>query len=181
MRNQEITSGAAAGLLWTVMFFGSMTGLSKAFVAEYERGTYLYLQISASSVAIYFGKLIFNFFMSLALNFFAVLLFFLFNDSIKLIRPSEFLLLILLGSLAIASATTIISAIIAKANSKNALFPVLSFPILLPLIILAIELTKHCLSQSANLNAGVFFQMIFAYSGMMIVGSYFLFDTVWKD
>ncbi len=50
----------AAGVLWIVMFFGAMTGLSKSFVSEEERGTSLYLKLVADSGAIYFGKLVFN-------------------------------------------------------------------------------------------------------------------------
>lgn len=180
-RGEQLSDSIAAGLLWTIMFFGAMTSLSKSFVSEYERETMLYLTLSTNSSAIYFGKLLFNIILSIALNYLAVLLFFIFNDDVEIVRFGELILLIFLGSLALAGSTTIISAIISKAQSKNALFPVLSFPVLIPAIILGIELTKHCLSQSANINAISYYNMLLAYTGLMITGSYYLFDIIRKD
>ncbi|PKL84637.1 MAG: ABC transporter permease [Ignavibacteriae bacterium HGW-Ignavibacteriae-1] len=178
---ETITPMIAAGILWVIMFFASMTGLSKVFVSEEERGTYILLQLSSTPYAIYFGKLLFNILLSASLNFFAVLLFFLFLGDIEVKNLTLFTATIVVGSIAVASATTIISALIAKANSKNALFPVLSFPILLPIIILGVGLTKMSFEGVAFADAMKDLQMIIAYSGLMIVTSFFLFDFVNKD
>ncbi|MBE2189456.1 MAG: heme exporter protein CcmB [Desulfobulbaceae bacterium] len=178
---ETITPMIAAGILWVIMFFASMTGLSKVFVSEEERGTYILLQLSSTPYAIYFGKLLFNVLLSASLNFFAVVLFFLFLGDIEVKNLTLFISTIAIGSLSVASATTIISALIAKANSKNALFPVLSFPILLPIIILGVGLTKMSFEGIAFEDAMKDLQMMVAYSGLMIVASYFLFDFVNKD
>jgi heme exporter protein B len=171
----------AAGILWIVMFFGAMTGLSKSFVSEEERGTSLYLKLVVGSSAIFFGKLMFNIILSIALNVVAVFLFFMFIGNINLTGPGIFIASILMGSIAIAASTTIISALIAKANSKNALFPVLSFPIILPVIILGIQTTIQSFTGANFEEARNDFQMLFAYSGLMVVASYFLFDFVWQE
>lgn len=171
----------AAGILWVVMFFGAMTGLSKSFVSEEERGTSLYLKLVVGSSAIYFGKLMFNIILSIALNVVAVFLFFMFIGNINLTGPLIFMVSILMGSIAIAASTTIISALIAKANSKNALFPVLSFPIILPVILLGIQTTIQSFTGATFAEARNDFQMLFAYSGLMVLASYFLFDFVWQE
>lgn len=171
----------AGGILWIVMFFGAMSGLSKSFVSEEERGTSLYLKLVTDSASIYFGKLIFNILLCISLNFIAVLLFFMFVGNISVNSPLIFILSILIGSIAIAASTTIISALIAKANSKNALFPVLSFPIILPVIILGIQTTVMSFGKTSFSDVQNDFQMLFAYSGLMVVASYFLFDYVWKE
>lgn len=178
---EKINESIASGIIWIIMFFGAMTGLSKSFVSEEERGTYLMLQITSNPTAIYFGKLIFNILLSLALNFFGVFLFFIFISSVEILNFLTFFIIIFTGSIAIAGATTIISALIAKANTKNALFPVLSFPILLPIIILGIIVTNQSflgvdISKSQN-----DIQLIIAYTGIMITASYFLFDFVWRE
>lgn len=171
----------AAGILWIVMFFGAMTGLSKSFVSEEERGTSLYLKLIAGSSSIYFGKLIFNIMLSIALNTVAVLLFFMFIGNITVTSTAIFISSILMGSISVAAATTIISALIAKANSKNALFPVLSFPIILPVIILGIQTTVQSFTGADFEEAQNDFQMLFSYSGLMVLASYYLFDFVWKE
>lgn len=176
-----ITPTIAAGILWVIMFFASMTGLSKVFVSEEERGTYILLQLSCAPYSIYFGKLLFNIILSISLNLFAVLLFFLFLGDIEIKSLSVFIPTIFMGSISIASATTIISALIAKANTKNALFPVLSFPILLPIIILGVGLTKMSFEGADFSDSTKDLQMMIAYSGLMILASYYLFDFVNKD
>ncbi|MEW6653910.1 MAG: heme exporter protein CcmB, partial [Bacteroidota bacterium] len=46
--NEKITEYLTGGLLWVVIFFSAMSGLSRAFVSEEERGTTLTLQLIAS-------------------------------------------------------------------------------------------------------------------------------------
>ncbi len=180
-KGEDIQPGLAAGLLWVIMFFSSMTGLSRAFVSEEERGTGFLLQLSVSSASIYFGKLIYNILLSLLLNTVAVILFFIFITDMPIEYFGIFVAAHIFGSIGIAAASTIISAIIAKANTKGALFPVLSFPIILPLIFIGIEATKISLEGINSERAVNDLQLMFAYCGIIISLSYVLFDMVWKD
>ncbi len=180
-KGEDIQAGLAAGLLWVIMFFSSMMGLSRAFVSEEERGTSFLLHLSVSSGSIYFGKLIYNILLSLILNTIALLLFFLFITNMPIEYFGIFILSHIFGSIGIAAASTIISAIIAKANTKGALFPVLSFPIILPLIFIGIEATRIALEGRDNGHAANDIQLMIAYCGIIISLSYILFDLVWKD
>ena len=58
--NERISSALTSGLFWVVIFFTAMSGLSRAFVSEEERGTSLTLQLIASPSTIFTGKLLFN-------------------------------------------------------------------------------------------------------------------------
>jgi heme exporter protein B len=177
----SINGGMAASLLWIILFFASMTGLARSFVQEEERGTSILLKTSTPSYSVYFGKLIYNLLLSITLNLFAVILFFLFIETEPLQRTDIFIYSIIAGSFGFAAATTIISALLAKANTKGALFPILSFPVLLPLIVLCIELTKYAFMPNISLNIASNLGMITAYCGLMVTASYFLFDFVWED
>jgi heme exporter protein B len=174
-----LTNGIRSGLLWIVMFFAAMTGLSKSFVSEEERSTSLFLRVSVPGYAVYFGKLFFNMILALILNFFSVAVFFLFTSGQMPHQPDVFLLSVLLGSLGVAAASTIISAIIAKANTKNAIFPVLSFPLLLPLIYCGIESTR--LAFDSVEPATDFLVVMFAYAGAVSAFSFILFEHVWVE
>ena len=79
---EKMSDALYAGLLWVIMFFSSMTGLSKGFVREEERQTSMLLKITSKPGSVYFGKLIYNIIFSLTLNTLAVLLFFLFFGNI---------------------------------------------------------------------------------------------------
>ena len=178
---ETLSSGISSGILWVILFFGAMTGLAKGFVSEEERGTSLLLKLSATPTSVYFGKLLYNILMSLVLNTFATLLFVIFNTSLTIKMPFEFVLSIFWGSIGIAAASTIISAIIARANTRGALFPVLSFPVLLPLIVVGVDVTKITL-EGSNLSGGIGnFPLMIAYCGIIIPVSFILFEHVWRD
>ncbi len=176
----KLETETASGVLWIIMFFSAMTGLAKSFISEEERGTGLLLQISTDSASVFFGKLLFNILLALVLNAFGVALFFLFNDYLSIHFFGEFLFSMFLASVGLAGATTIISALIAKGNSKNALFPVLAFPILVPLILLGIESFRYTMDGGASGGEGNF-RLMLAYSGLIVSVSYLLFDFVWKE
>jgi heme exporter protein B len=179
-RGESIDSAQASGLLWVTFFFGSMMGLSKAFVSEEERQTSLFLKICLPGIAVYFGKLLFNIILAISINILASILFYLFIG-FSVSDISLLILVIFLGGLGIGSSSTIISAIISKADSKGAIFPILSFPVLLPLIILGIETTKMAISGSFFSDAANNLILLLSYSGILIPISFILFDFVWED
>jgi heme exporter protein B len=115
-----------AGMLWVVIFFAAMSGLARTFVSEEERGTAMTLQLLSTGSTVFFGKLLFNAVLSLSLNTVTVLLYFAFVNGFIIQTMSIFAVTILLGSVGLASAATIIAAIIARANTKGTLYPVLS-------------------------------------------------------
>jgi len=179
--NEQINEQLSAGILWIVMFFSAMTGLSRIFITEEERSTTLLLQITSPSYAVYFGKLLYNIILSIAINAFTILLFLFFLPQVAVHSLLIFIITILLSSIGLAAATTIISALISKAGTKSALFPVLAFPVLLPLIILGLGLTVSAIEGtdfSSSINS---FNMLIAYSGIVITLSFLLFDFVWRE
>ncbi|MFA6571764.1 MAG: heme exporter protein CcmB [Bacteroidota bacterium] len=178
---EKLSNGLVAGFVWIIMFFSAMTGLAKSFVSEEERGTSFLLKISTSSGAVYFGKLLYNTILSIAINSLAIMLLFLVFGSIEIKTYSIFLTNHFLGSLGLAGGTTIISAIIARAATKGALFPVLAFPIVLPLILLGIETTQMSFEGKLFSEAQTNLQLILAYCGIMITASYFLFHFIWEE
>ncbi|MAT39582.1 MAG: ABC transporter permease [Ectothiorhodospiraceae bacterium] len=169
------------GMLWIVMFFSAMSGMSRTFVAEEEKGTTMTLQLLASPSSIYAGKLLFNLLLIVCLNAVIVVLFLLTMEKFAISQPGLFWLVILLGGFGIASATTIIAAIIAKARTKGTLFPVLSFPILLPLIMAGISATKTAVMGTTWEAAIPDLQLLVSYIVVVITTSFLLFDYVWKD
>ncbi|MDT8322898.1 MAG: heme exporter protein CcmB [Bacteroidota bacterium] len=178
---ETLSPGANVGMLWVVMFFAAMSGLSRGFVAEEERGTTMTLQLLASPSAVYLGKLLFNFVLVGALNIFIVLLFLITMENFSVAQPGLFWTVMLLGSMSMASATSIIAAIIAKANTKGTLFPVLSFPVLLPLLMAGIDATRIAAEEKVWDNAWPDLQLLLSYLVVVTTVSFLLFHFVWKD
>ena len=135
--NIRITSS----LFWLVIFFSAMSGLAQVFVKEEESKTVHILKLVATPSTVLLGKLLFNLVLLLLLEIVIVPLFIIWMN-VPILNLWLFLSVLLLGSLGLACATTIIAAIVSKAHVKGALFAVLSFPILLPLLITAIHGTR---------------------------------------
>jgi heme exporter protein B len=92
-----------------------------------------------------------------------------------------FLIAFLLGNIGIAVSSTIIAAIISKASSKGTLYPVLSFPILLPLILILLELTKFAMDGNSVADSTTEILVLVSYDVIMLTASYLLFDFIWKE
>lgn len=179
--SEKITEYLTGGLLWVVIFFSAMSGLSRAFVSEEERGTTLTLQLIASPSTIYSGKLIFNLLLVFLMNIAITFLFFILFESFVINSFALFSVTFILGNIGIAVSSTIIAAIISKASSKGTLYPVLSFPILLPLILTLLELTKFAMDGDTLEESFVEIAVLVCYDVIMLTASYLLFDFIWKD
>jgi heme exporter protein B len=162
--NETITESLTGGLFWVVIFFTSMSGLARAFVSEEERGTTLTLQLIASPSTIFSGKLIFN-----------LILVFCMNVVIALLYGALFEKFVILN-FALFTIT-----IIAKAGAKGTLYPVLSFPILLPLILTCVQLTLFSIDGTGFADAQFELAIVVGYDVIMLTASYMLFDFIWKD
>ena len=55
LREEEASSEILSGMFWVVIFFTAMSGLSRIFVSEEERGTTMTLQLVASPTVVNFG------------------------------------------------------------------------------------------------------------------------------
>ncbi|MCE1188283.1 MAG: heme exporter protein CcmB [Ignavibacteria bacterium] len=179
--SEKLAQNLTGGLFWVVVFFTAMSGLSRAFVSEEERGTVMTLHLIARPTVILGGKLFFNLGLIFLMNSVTFLLFSGFFETFVFKSPDIFLLVFIFGNIGIAVAATIIAAIIAKASGKATLYPVLSFPILLPLMLIVIDLTKTSLEGTTYTDAGIELSFLACYDIVMLVISYLLFDFIWKD
>ena len=130
--NDTVSPQVLSGIFWIIVFFSTMSGLSRTFISEEERGTVMTLQLLSRPLPIFYGKLLFNIVLLAGLNILTTILFVLVLPNFAILNMSIFLVTVALGTLGLASSSTILAAIIAKANVKGTLYPVLSFPIMLP-------------------------------------------------
>ena len=178
---ERINENLTAGLFWVVVFFTAMSGLSRAFVSEEERRTNLTLQLIASPSTVFTGKLIFNLVLVFAMNIVIFILYSVVIDSFTFRNIALFIITFILGNIGLAVTSTIIAAIISKAGAKGTLYPVLSFPVLLPLILTSIQLTIFSMDGAGFGDALVELLILLCYDVVMLSVSYMLFDFIWKD
>jgi heme exporter protein B len=178
---EKVSESLTGGLFWVVIFFTAMSGLSRAFVSEEERGTSLTLQLLSAPSTVFSGKLIFNIVLVSCMNTIIALLYAALFETFVIQNFLLFLISFVLGNFGLAISSTIIAAIIAKAGAKGTLYPVLSFPILLPLILTSVQLTLFALDGTSIEKAKYELAIVVSYDVIMLTVSYLLFDFIWKD
>jgi heme exporter protein B len=170
----------SAALFWIIILFSSMSGLAHCFIKEEEAGTALALKLSVDAEPVLLGKLVFNFLLLAPMSLLLTLLFFVFTDT-QVGSLLQFILVVVLGVVSLCSATTMIAAIISRASMKGALFAVLSFPILIPLLMVLVKATGTLFEPEINGSTWEEIQFLTAYPVIMITGSFLLFRFVWHE
>jgi heme exporter protein B len=169
-----------SGLLWIAILFAAFTGLSRSFVQEEDARTAAALRLAAPPLAVYIGKLLFNLALLLVLVTVTALLSIAFLR-LRVGNAGLLAALLLAGSFGLVAATTLIAAIIAQASVKGALFAVLAFPLLVPLLVVAIRGTELALS-GFDWDRGLLpLQVLAGYTIALVTVSLFLFGSVWES
>lgn len=167
-------------LFWIIIFFSAMSGLAQVFVREEEAQTALALRLNADPDAVFLGKLIFNFSLLIVMTAVITPLFFVFTDAPEA-GALNFLIILALGVIDLCAATTLVAAIIAKASVKGALFAVLSFPILMPMLIALTLASDKILAGGSLSEVSGHLQFLTAYAIVMLTASVMLFKYVWQE
>ncbi len=169
-----------AALFWIVMFFSAVSGLAQVFIREEETGTALALKLAAPADPVFVGKLLFNFCLLSLMTVIITPLFFIFTDA-PTDNWASFVVVLVLGVLGLCGATTLVAAIIAKAAVKGALFAVLSFPVLVPLLLTVVKATQKVFDGRGIGEILTELQFLVAFAVVMVVGSVLLFKFVWQE
>ncbi|HSV95975.1 MAG TPA: heme exporter protein CcmB [Spirochaetota bacterium] len=166
-----------AMLFWIILFFSAMNGLAHVFTREEEEGTALFLRVTSPAAAVYTAKLVFNtaviFIIAAVIS--PLYVFFL---NVDIAAPAAFAAATCAGSLAIASSTTVLAAIVARAGGRGSLFTIISFPVVLPPLWVAVGATRTSIAGSASAEGVVF---LLAFSGALVAVSYMLFGHIWIE
>ena len=179
LRQNLITPLVWSALLWVTILFSSINTIAKSFIGE-KKGQDIYFYSLLSSESIILSKLIYNFFLCLLLSIVAVLLFVIF-----LSYPIEsnwvFFFTILLSSWGFSSSLTLLSGIASKANNSHVLMTVLSFPIVISILLLAIKVTKNCIDGLENSVSYDELITLVAINCLVTAVSYLLFPYIWRS
>jgi heme exporter protein B len=163
-------------LLWVILLFSAAAGLPRAFVQEEETQTAMALRLAATPSALFCGKLLYGLTLTLALEALVTPVF-VAMTSLDVKSPLLLAAVLAAGGYGLAAGSTLVAAIIAQARSKGTLFSVLAFPVLLPLLLIAVELTRHAVAGDP---ADVALLQLLLYDGSVTVAGFMLFPVVWN-
>jgi heme exporter protein B len=167
-------------LFWIIMLFASINGVSKSFLQE-TKGRQLYSYILASPSAILISKTVYNVLLMLLLTTIALGFYLLVFDTFSPPDLLMYYVAVILGSISFSTVFTMVSAIASKAGNGGMLMAILSFPIIIPVLILLIKLAKNAVDGLPWENSWDDIGMVLVVNVLVVSVSLLLFPYLWRD
>jgi len=166
-------------LYWIIILFASINAVAKTFISENkQRQFYYYSMVSPQAIII--AKALYN---AVFLCLLSVICYFIYSAFIGNIVQdvAYFFIAALLGSFGFGILLSMVSAIASKAGNNLSLMAVLSFPLLIPLLITLIKLSKNAVDGLDRSLSNPLILIVIAINILVLSLMYILFPYVWKD
>ncbi len=171
-----------AGILWVAFIFSGLTGLSRSFSAERDRGTLQGLILCpVTPWTIYLAKLAGVFLFTTVMEIITIFIMtILYNTSvIPFILPLG--IIIFLGTLGFTAIGTIFSAISATTKARDVLLSILFFPISVPVVISSVKATGIILNGRSFQMVLPWLKILIAFDLIFLLVSYLTFEYILEE
>jgi len=170
----------APGILWVALTFAGVLSLNRTFAMEREKGCLEGLMLCpVSRDVLYWGKMIASFILMLAIEIIVTPIFLVLYD-LPLFVP-ELILITTLTTLGFVSVGTLFSALTVNIRARDIMLPILFFPIVVPVIIAAVEATQIALDGKPFSDMASWLQIMGAFDAIFLVISAFTFEFVIEE
>lgn len=164
---------------WIVLLFASVSAVAKSFVSE-SSGRQLYYYGIVSAQQLILSKLVYNAVLTTLLALLCLLTYSLFLG-FPVQHTGHFLAIVILGATGFSSTFTVLSSIASKSGNGNLLMPVLSFPVIIPLLLVAIKASKKAVDGIDISLITKDLLVLIALNALISALAYVLFPFLWKD
>lgn len=165
-------------LFWIIMMFSAVNAVAKSFMQE-RYGQVIYYYTLASPESIILAKIFYNALLMLLLAFLGYAFY-----ALVLGNPIQdhglFIAVLVLGALGFSGTLTMVSGIASKAGNSATLMAVLGFPIVIPMLLMIIRISKNAidgLDRSVSTNSLL---VLLAMNAIVMTLSYMLFPYLWR-
>lgn len=165
------------GIIWVAFIFAGILGLNRSFLSEKNNDCIMGLILCAADKGIiYLGKMLSNLIFMLIMEAVTLpLLFILFDYRLK--GPVIFLLLaVFLGTWGFIAIGTFLAALAVNTRNSEILLPVILFPLIVPVLIAAVQATGVILGGGAWAEWSTWFKIMAAFDVIFTVVPWLLFD-----
>jgi heme exporter protein B len=166
-------------LFWIIILFTAVNATSKSFSTE-SRGRLLYTYTLASAQAIILARILYNMLLLLLITLIGYAIYSLLIGNLVQDHP-YFLLGLVLGSTGFSSILTLVAAIAAKTRQNSTLMAILSFPVVIPMLIVLIRFSKNAVDGLAHSVQQPYIIALVAINLIVIALAWLLFPFLWKE
>jgi heme exporter protein B len=176
---QQITS-LAPGILWVTYAFAGVLAMNRTFMREREQGGLEGLLLTpVSRDAIFLGKAMASFIFMLLVEVVLLPVFAVFLGFSVL--SWTLAVTIVLATLGFAVVGTLFSAIAVQTRSRELMLPVLFFPVILPVIIGAVQLTTVAVGGQTSVGLNRWLPLLGIFDALFLVICPWVFSVVMEE
>lgn len=166
-------------LFWIILLFAGVNAVAKSFLHE-STGLMTYYYTIASGQSIIASKIIYYSLLMVLLGlvgfgFYGLIL----GNPVQ--NSALFVINIILGSIGMATTLSLVSSIAAKAQNNQSLLAILGLPLLIPILLMSIKISKNALDGlewSASFNEIV---VIGSIDAIVCALAIILFPYIWRS
>lgn len=178
----EAIDDAAPGILWVALLFPGIIQLNRSFQSEREEGTLNAIILApVDRGVLFFGKALANWIFLILIDLFILGIFFIFYDVGFSSRLFWLYLLMLLAGVTFSAVGTLFAAMVSGIRTRDVLLPILLFPIMVPVIIGAVNGTREVLNSSEMEFFGLWLRLLVGCAVIFTAGCYLVFEYVIGD
>lgn len=166
-------------LLWIVLTFAAITSSTRLFILENQRRQ-MYLYTIANPRDVILARSLYQGISFMILSVVCFVLFSLFLGG-RDMNLSFFLVTLLLGAFGMASVLTVTSSIAAKGKNASVLASILGLPLLLPIVLLVIQLSRSALANTLMADNWKNLVALGSMNILVYALAYLLFPYLWRD
>lgn len=166
-------------LFWVIFMFITVTISGKSFMQE-TKGKALYNYLYYNPRHFILSKIIYNMVLTTVLS---LLTFFFYSWFVGSMVDDLFMFLVALifSSSAFSGVLSLMSAISSKTNNNMSLMAILSFPVLMPLLLVSVKLSKHAIDGLGWAVSSNYLLILIMLNFVVIALATLLFSYLWRE
>ena len=183
LRQDSLSGDLASGVLWVTLLFASVLGINRLFVADAEQGGFDgFLLSPADRSALLLAKALALLAYLVVLELVAVPAF-----ALLLLQPSigpalpGLLVVLALGDIGVAVIGTLVGALAVRTRARDLLGPLLSLPMLVPVVLGAARATEPLFATHAGALPLHWLAILALYDLVFALIAFALFDFLLED
>jgi heme exporter protein B len=174
----EALHRAAAGIVWLTVLFSGILVFNRSYQLELESGAIESLLLyPGDRKAIFAGKLVANLAFVFLVELLVVPMAVVFYN-LPLQHIGGFLTILFLGTFGFVTLGTFYAAMSSRVRAREVLLPLLLFPMLVPLLLAAVQGTTALLAGDPMGEAGSWIRLLVAFDVIFLVAAFLAFEHV---
>jgi len=166
-------------LYWIILLFTAVNAVAKSFLHE-SAGLMTYYYTIASGQSIIASKIIYYSLLLtglavIGLGFYGLVL----GNPVQ--NPGLFIINIMLGSVGMATTLSLVSSIAAKAQNNQTLLAILGLPLLIPVLLMSIKISKNALDGLPWASSYDELAVLGSIDAIVCALAIILFPYIWRS